>query len=246
MKSNMELELTTVLSFLNYLFDLRQQATDDFHAAMERNHLHLFGEIERSHRYYRRRKKTLYYSMVAAVTNIATPTAPMQSRPQSFWSSTQHLSDERWKDLFRMTRETFEYLMAILAPSLTRQTTNSQTAIDPQWRAAIGLWWLATPGEYSVISSLFGVGLRTVRKIVRQVIDALMNTSFQRFISMPTGERLDATVAGFLERGYPQCAGAIGSTHIPITAPTDHADDYRNTRGWHSIILQAAVDHRFW
>ncbi|XP_028441087.1 putative nuclease HARBI1 [Perca flavescens] len=37
--------------------------------------------------------------------------------------------------------------------------------------------------------------------------------------------------------------GAIGSTHIPIAPPRDNPDHYLNRRGWHSVVLQAVVDH---
>ncbi|XP_075056973.1 uncharacterized protein LOC142143161 [Mixophyes fleayi] len=66
-----------------------------------------------------------------------------------------------------------------------------------------------------------------------------------QFTEAPSGQRLDDTIAGFLKRGFPQCAGAIDGTHIPIIAPTDNHADYYNRKGWHSIILQAVVDHNY-
>ncbi len=94
--------------------------------------------------------------------------------------------------------------------------------------------------EYCTISCLFGVGLLTVCKLVRQVTNALV---YQLFISLPTGQRRDETIAGFQERGYPQCTGTIDGTYIPIIAPRDNPADYYSREGWHSIVLQAVVDH---
>ncbi|XP_063813276.1 uncharacterized protein LOC135051001 [Pseudophryne corroboree] len=68
---------------------------------------------------------------------------------------------------------------------------------------------------------------------------------YHRFISLPQGQRLDETIKGFKKRGYPQCAGAIDGTHIPIIAPRDNPADYYNRKGWHSIVLQAVVDHKY-
>ena len=47
----------------------------------------------------------------------------------------------------------------------------------------------------------------------------------------------------FAQKGFPQCAGAIDGTHIPIEAPQHCPADYHNRKGWHSIILQGLVDH---
>ena len=48
--------------------------------------------------------------------------------------------------------------------------------------------------------------------------------------------------------GIPQYVGAIDGSHTPIVSPQDHLADYYNRKSWHSIILQAVVNHelRFW
>ena len=51
---------------------------------------------------------------------------------------------------------------------------------------------------------------------------------------------------GFFYRWrFPQCCGAIDGTHIPIIAPADHHCDYFNRKHFHSVILQAVVDHKY-
>ena len=46
-------------------------------------------------------------------------------------------------------------------------------------------------------------------------------------------------------RGFPQCFGAIDGSHIPIIAPSTDPLDYYNRKGFHSIVLQALVDHEY-
>ncbi|CAB4040271.1 Hypothetical predicted protein [Paramuricea clavata] len=43
--------------------------------------------------------------------------------------------------------------------------------------------------------------------------------------------------------GLHQCVGAIDGTHIPIIAPKEHQVDCSNRKHFHSIVLQAVLDH---
>ena len=44
--------------------------------------------------------------------------------------------------------------------------------------------------------------------------------------------------------GFPQAAGAIDGTHIPIVRPQESASDYYNRKEFYSITMQAVVDFR--
>ena len=44
--------------------------------------------------------------------------------------------------------------------------------------------------------------------------------------------------------GFPQVAGAIDGTHIPIICPVENSSDYYNRKGFYSIIMQGLVDFR--
>ncbi len=173
----------------------------------------------------------------------------MLRRPQGavFWSNVlENFTVDQWRQHFRMSRTTFEFVLQLVERSLRRKTTSWRKPLEPRRRLAIVLWWYATPGEYRTISCLFGVGLSTVCTLVHEVTATLKRKLFKRFISLPRGEALQNTIDGFAERGYPSCAGAIDGSHIPIIAPQEDAAAYYNRKGWHSIVLQAVVDHKFW
>ncbi|GAA6099856.1 protein ALP1-like [Tachysurus ichikawai] len=163
---------------------------------------------------------------------------------EAFWSNVlANFDDEQWVDHFRMSRRTFELLLELVEVKLRRKSTRWRKALEPRRRLAIVLWWYATPSEYRTISCLFGVGLSTVCTLVRQVTSALNTVTLTHFISLPQGEILQNTLRGFAGRGYPMCAGAISVTHIPISSPRQNPAAYFNNKKWHSIILQAVVDH---
>uniref|UniRef100_A0A3B4T4H9 DDE Tnp4 domain-containing protein n=1 Tax=Seriola dumerili TaxID=41447 RepID=A0A3B4T4H9_SERDU len=165
---------------------------------------------------------------------------------QNLWATAEAFDDEEWKAQFRVSRVTFDYLLDLIGPAIKRRRTNYRVPIEPRRRLAITLWWFARSGEYRSIADMFDVGIATVCMIVRQVSSAIVERLFHRFVSLPSGPRLDDTLQAFKDRCYPQCAGAIGGTHIPIAPPRDNPDHYLNKSGWHSVILQAVVDHNLW
>ena len=64
-----------------------------------------------------------------------------------------------------------------------------------------------------------------------------------RYVCIPQDSRLREVVDGFEVRwGFPQVAGAIDGTHIPIVCPKENSSDYYNRKGFYSIIIQALVD----
>lgn len=61
---------------------------------------------------------------------------------------------------------------------------------------------------------------------------------------IPRGNKLREIVNGFeSDWGFPQVAGAINGSHIPIVRPNESASDYYNRKGYYSIVVQGLVDH---
>ena len=64
----------------------------------------------------------------------------------------------------------------------------------------------------------------------------------KEYISFPTGPDLKRIVDSFERRwGFPQCAGAIDGSRIPISAPELNHTDYYSRKGWYSMVVQAVV-----
>ena len=121
-----------------------------------------------------------------------------------------------------------------------------QQPLSPEEIVAISLWRLGTNVEYRTISHLFGVGISTVFVALHDFCKAVANHMAAEFINILTGQRLKSTRDGFLGKwGFPQCVGAIDGSHIPIIAPKENALDYYNRKGYHSVLLQAVVDHEY-
>lgn len=163
----------------------------------------------------------------------------VKARSQHWWENIvlAFFTEQDWLSSFRMGRWTFDYVCVSLQSNLKRRHTHLRQAIPVDKRVAVALWYLATGSGYNTISHLFGLSRSTV-------CSALL-FCMQKCIQLPTGQRLLDIRDGFeRRRDFPQCAGAIDRSHIPITSPQNNAKDYFNRKGHHSIILQAVVDYQ--
>ena len=129
-----------------------------------------------------------------------------------------------WIENFRMKKETFQYLCSQLRPSIERRDTRLRSAITVEQRVAITLWCLATPVEYRTIAHLFGVARSTVCEIVHETAHSIVSVLLKQYLYFPTGAHLDDVIRGFESKwGFPQCAGAIDGSHIPVCSnPEPH------------------------
>lgn len=147
-----------------------------------------------------------------------------------------------WLENFRMSQCTFMYVCDQLRASIEKRDTEMRKAVPTDVRVALTLWYLATGADYRTISHLFGVSKTLVCLVTKDVCSTIVETLLPQYITFPTGTALREIVNGFRDDlGFPQCAGAVDGSHIPIISPQECPADYYN---WHSIILQGTVDHR--
>ena len=203
----------------------------------------------RRHRTARARiRQILFQSMSRRLStaSLQRRTVWVKYRNRSFWNEIAgNWSEREWKQNFRVNRATFQFLCRELQPHLEKSDA-VRTPLPLEQRVAICLWRLGTNVEYRTISHLFGVGISTVCVAVHDVSRAIVESLAAQYISIPTGEGLRRIVNGFSSKwGFPQCIGAIDGSHIPIIAPSENPLDYYNRKGYHSVILQALVDHEY-
>ena len=90
------------------------------------------------------------------------------------------------------------------------------------------------------IANLFGVGKSTVHKCIHDVCTVMAENFLDKYVKFPVDDDLQHVIDGFDNTwGFPNCAGAVDGTHIPVIAPESAHGDYVNRKGWYSIILQA-------
>ena len=125
------------------------------------------------------------------------------------------------------------FLCDKLRPTIAKRDTIMRKAVTVEKRVAIALWFLATGADYKTIGHLFGVG-------DQECVLSITSLLLPQYIKFPQGK---AVVSEFKQKfGFPQCAGIIDGSYIPIVSTQVCPADYYNWKGWHSVILQGTVD----
>ena len=163
-----------------------------------------------------------------------------------FWFEQMVLNqytDNIWREHFRISRETFQFLCHLVGPHLVRQDTNMRRAIPAEKRIAVALWRPATGDSYRTTGLVFGVGRCTALKLKDEFCAALLINA-KEFIKFPKREgETRRAIEAFQEIScFPQVVGAIDGSHIPIIAPKNDPNDYYNRKQFHSEVLQAVAD----
>ncbi|XP_061071558.1 uncharacterized protein LOC133105447 [Conger conger] len=171
-------------------------------------------------------------------------------RSSEWWDNVAcNFTDSQWQRSFRVSRATFQHLCDRVRPAIERRDTALRLCVPLQKRVGIALWKLATSSDYRTVGHLFGVGVTTVCRCLHEFCQAVNQIVLPEAIPEPNAEELEEMAALFQRKwGVPQCVGAVDSSHIPIIAPKDFHHHYLNSRHWHSVVLQAAVDANglFW
>lgn len=204
---------------------------------------------QRMREFYRRQNQERFiFLLVLAIASqnlTITRVCWMKDRSNHWWDHIVNstFTSQEWLQNFRLSRETFMYLCDTLVTKIARMDTQMRKAITPEKRIALTLWFLSTGSDYRTISHLFGVSKPTVCLVVKEICTAIVDTLLSKYIHIPGGAALQETIQRFeFEYGFPQCAGVVDGSHIPIISPQECPADYYNRKGFHSIILQGTVD----
>ena len=199
----------------------------------------------------RTRKRRWRYFMSIAVLLLTMPPIDRKvwTLPRSgqwFDMAVTEFSDKEWRENFRLSKETFMYVVSMVGENVSRKDTKLRKAVSTQKRIAIALYFIGSTAEYRTIANLFGVSTSFVCKCIKDVAKAIVAKLRCHFLSLPKGDELLEIIKLYKEKwGFPCCAGAIDGTHIPIRAPIENHSDYVNRKSYHSVVMQAVVDSRY-
>ncbi|CAH3132021.1 unnamed protein product, partial [Porites lobata] len=96
-------------------------------------------------------------------------------RPQNWFQEllNNNALDHWWKENFRVSRDTFEYICQLVGPALQRQNTRMRDAIPVPKRVGASLWRLATGECYRSCGLMVGLAKPTVVNKLPNVVGAI-------------------------------------------------------------------------
>ena len=160
-------------------------------------------------------------------------------------------SNERFKKTFRISRQTFRYILSKIETRLLRQTT-TEDPISPEIRLAMCLYRLARGDYFYTISELFGCGRSTVCVVVNEVTQAIVEVLWEEHVSkhFPKNEQqLKEKMLDMEELWqFPCCWAAMDGCHIPLKCPDGGlaaCKEYHNFKNFYSIVLMGLVDAKY-
>ena len=165
------------------------------------------------------------------------------------WNS---YTDERFKKTFRISKNTFNFILSPIRNDLEHQTIN-EDPITPECRLAICIYRLGRGDKnyYYTIAKMAGLGASTVHEIVTQVCWLITEHLWEECVM----KHIPRTEQEFKQKmkemndkwQFPFCWATIDECHIPIKCPPGGAascKEYHKFKNFDSVVLMAMVDSR--
>ena len=182
------------------------------------------------HTSYMRRRRNLNQLLSVSFLKTCKKLPRKKLRPRRFWTRPGRTSTwwnnfvnevviaEEWKENFRMSKNSSHKFAEELEPYIKGKDTIMRPAVDVVKQVACTLHYLSDEGRIRKTANAFGLSRQVVSKIIRRVCKAITTHLGSKYIKLPyTEAEVKILVKKFHQsHGFPQCLGAIDSTHIDI------------------------------
>lgn len=95
------------------------------------------------------------------------------------------LDNERHGQYFRMDRDSFDHLLTLIGPTITKQDTQLRDAIEPGLKLAVTLHHLAEGASHKSIAAHYRLGRSTVSEIIYDTCEAIYNMLQPIYMATP-------------------------------------------------------------
>jgi hypothetical protein len=159
--------------------------------------------------------------------------------------TTMEMHDEKsFRNYLRMDPNLFHEINSRIGHRIQKEATNAVTPLEPGFKLAATLRFLATGQSYRHIGYDFRVCYSVVCRFVPLVCDAIVAEYQDEVLKFPSTSAEWKTIAnGFWERwNFPHTIGAIDGKHVALRCPANSGTEYFCYKKFYSIILLGVVD----
>ncbi|KAJ8434291.1 hypothetical protein Cgig2_009266 [Carnegiea gigantea] len=156
---------------------------------------------------------------------------------------------DQFESVFKISRKTFSYICSLVREDMTAKpghfsfSNGKPLSLDDQ--VAVGLRRLSSGESLMSVGESFGLHHSTVSQVTWRFVESMERRGLHHLRWPSSDEEMGDIKSKFENiRGFPNCCGAIDTTHItmclPFADPTNKVwcDREKN----HSMLLQAIVD----
>ena len=148
--------------------------------------------------------------------------------------------DFRFKQKFRLDKSAAEYVLQEIGRYLAHPTRRN-AALSSEQQFLTALAWLGNGSQYHAVGRMHGVDRATVHRCVRNVCDLIVRELFGKEIRWPeeNPELIAQKFSTVSSVPFPNVAGLIDGSLIPMDAPKSHEEAYVDRKGRHSLNVLA-------
>ncbi|CAC5407865.1 HARBI1 [Mytilus coruscus] len=168
-----------------------------------------------------------------------------EKRPRVFKDRSNpidYMADVELIERYRMPRIKILEFVDLIKNDIESPTSRSH-AIPANLQVLVSLKYYAKGDFYSEVGDLHGISKASASRCIMRVSKAIVSKMDN--IKFPsTEDEMNAVKRGFLSycKG-PKCYCAVDGTLISIIAPKENKAVYAYRKGYHSLNIQAVVDH---
>lgn len=144
------------------------------------------------------------------------------------------LSDATFKEKFRISKTTAEYILNRIGGELQHPTARN-FALNPQQQLLSALHWLGSGCQYHVCGDAHGISKATIHRCVHKVCSLLVRILLGEEVRWPTVNVQTVPQRFMRVANFPRVAGIVDGSLIQMDSPQENELSYVDRDGNHSI-----------
>ena len=147
----------------------------------------------------------------------------------------------------QMSPETFEQLLTMVGPIISKKDNYMQEAIGVTERLSLTIHYLAEGASQQAMSFHYRIGCSTVSGIIHETCQAIWEALHEVYLKPPSNKNDWKEISKEFEElwNFPHCLEAIDGKHVSIQCPLKSGSLYYNYKGYFSIALLAVCDAHY-